>query len=58
LAVVGVALLVIVTSSKLAVQGGLLIVQRNTFSPTAKPVTPLVEELGELIEPLPLTKDH
>lgn len=58
LAVVGVALRVIVTSSKLAVQGGLLIVHRNTFAPAPKPETPLPGELGELIDPLPLTKDH
>lgn len=39
-------------------QAPLLIVQRNTFGPTPKPVTPLVGEDGVVIEPLPLIKVH
>ena len=49
---------VIVTSSKLAVQGALLIVQRNTFAPTARFVTPLVGDPGVVTVAPPLITVH
>jgi len=36
----------------------LLMVQRKIFSPTANPVTPLVGEVGLVIDPEPETKVH
>ena len=57
-ATVGLSLLVMVTSSEVAVQGALLMVQRNTFAPTPKPVIPEVGELEEVIVPLPETSVH
>lgn len=54
-AVEGVALTFIVTSSVVEAQGGLLTVQRNTFAPGSKPVTPEVGELGDVTVPEPLT---
>lgn len=46
--------MVIVTSSVDAVHGALLIVQRNTFAPTARPVTPELGEEGVVTVPEPL----
>ena len=54
-AVVGMPLTLIITSSVDGVQGGLLMVQRNLFAPTPNPVTPVLGDAGEVIVPLPLT---
>ena len=58
LAVVGISLLVMATSSDVAVQGALVIVQRNTFVPTANPVMPEFAALGEVIVAVPETNVH
>lgn len=49
-----------VTSSVLIgfAQAPLLMVQRNTFTPTPNAVTPLVGEAGVVMVPAPLTKTH
>lgn len=47
-----------VTSLDDGVHGGLLIVQRKTISPLPKPVTLVLELVGDVIEPVPLTNDH
>ena len=39
-------------------QGPLSIVQANTLTPTGRPVTELVGEVGDVITPPPLTNDH
>jgi len=57
-AVVGLSLLVMLISSDVAVQGALLMVQRNTFVPTPKPVIPEVGELEVVIVPAPETSVH
>ena len=54
----GVATLVIVTSSKLAVHGAFDIVHLKTFAPTPSPVIPEVGLLGVVIVPAPLTNVH
>ena len=54
-AVVGSADTLISTSSVLAVQLPLLIVQRNVAVPAVKPVTPDVAEDGVVIVAVPLT---
>jgi len=54
-ATVGKPFIVIVTSSKEAVQGALLTVQRKTFAPMPRPVKPDVGDEGVVIVPLPLT---
>ena len=58
LAAVGLSLLVMVISSDVAVHGALLMVQRNTFAPTPKPVIPEVGELEVVIVPAPETSVH
>ncbi len=55
---VGLADLVIVTSSKLAAQGALAIVHRKVFAPIPKPVKPDVGLFGEVIVPEPLISVH
>jgi len=57
-AVVGLSILVMVISSDVAVQGALVMVQRNTFAPTPKPVSPEVGELGVVTVPAPETRVH
>ena len=47
-----------VISSDVAVQGALVMVQRNTFAPTPKPVIPEVGELEVVIVPVPETSVH
>ena len=58
MAVVGRAFIVIITSSVDEAQGALEIVQRNTFDPTPRPVTPEVGDEGVVIVPLPLINVH
>ena len=47
-----------VISSDVAVQGVLVMVQRNTFAPTANPVIPEFAALGEVIVAVPETNVH
>ena len=58
MAVVGLSLLVMVISSNVAAQGALVMVQRNTFAPTANPVMPELAALGEVIVPPPEINVH
>jgi hypothetical protein len=57
-AAVGVAALVIVTSSNVDVQGAFAIVHLNTFAPVLKPVTPEEGLLALANVPVPLTTVH
>ena len=58
MAVVGVALLVIITSSVDAVHGAFAIVHLKVFAPTPRPVIPEVGLVGVVIVPVPLTNVH
>lgn len=57
-ATVGAALLVIITSSKEAVHGGLEIVHLKVLAPTPRAVSPEVDDPGVVIVPEPPTRVH